>query len=41
MGPQHTILKEGTIEEVLDIVETSVPPDAGPAIYGTADDLAS
>jgi hypothetical protein len=41
MGPQHTILKEGTIEEVLDIVETSVPPDARPAIYGTADELAS
>jgi uncharacterized protein DUF6193 len=39
LGPQQTIIKEGTVEEVLDIVEGSVPSDAGPAIYGTADDL--
>jgi hypothetical protein len=41
MGLQHRLLKEGTIEEVLDIVEASAPTNAGPAIYGTADDLAS
>ena len=40
MGPQHRALKEGTIEAVLDVVETSVPPNAYLAIYGTADDLA-
>lgn len=40
MTPHHTVLKQGTIAEVLDIVEASVPPETGPAIYGTADDLA-
>jgi hypothetical protein len=41
MTPHHTVLKEGTIEDVLDIVEARVPTNTGPAIYGTADDLAN
>jgi hypothetical protein len=30
---------EGTVEEMLDLVERSLPPDVGPAIFGTAEDL--
>jgi Family of unknown function (DUF6193) len=34
-----TQLAEGGPEEMLDIVEGELPPDIGPAIFGTADDL--
>lgn len=32
-------LAEGTPEEMLDVLEGTLPPDIGPAIFGTADDL--
>jgi uncharacterized protein DUF6193 len=39
LGPNRRLLGEGTLEEVLDIVERTVPPDTGPAVHGNADDL--
>lgn len=39
IGPDQKVFGEGTVQEVLDILEGSLPPDIGPAIYGTADDL--
>lgn len=39
VGPDQKVFGEGTVQEVLDILEGSLPPDIGPAIYGTADDL--
>lgn len=39
LGPDNRLLGEGTVEEVLDIFERTLPRDTGPAIYGTADDL--
>ena len=32
-------LVEGTVEEMLDMAERSIPQGIGPAIFGTADDL--
>jgi hypothetical protein len=40
LGPDCKLVAEGTIEEVLDVVERSLPSDTGPAILGTAADLA-
>ena len=35
----RSLIGEGTIEQVLDILEGTLPADIRPAIYGTADDL--
>lgn len=35
----RSLLGEGSLEEVLDIVEGTVPPDVGPAVHGNAHDL--
>jgi uncharacterized protein DUF6193 len=39
LGPDRRPLGEGTIEEVLDLLERVLPSDTGPAILGTADDF--
>jgi Family of unknown function (DUF6193) len=36
---QGNLLAEGTVEEMLDMIERSIPQDIGPAIFGTAADL--
>ena len=35
----HNVIGEGSIEEVLDMLERTIPPNTGPAIFGTAEDL--
>jgi Family of unknown function (DUF6193) len=39
LGLDRKIVAEGTIEEVLDVIEQSLPSDTGPAILGAAADL--
>jgi hypothetical protein len=38
---EHEILGEGTAEEVLDLLVVNLPPGCGPAVNGTAVDLAN
>jgi hypothetical protein len=39
IGPGNQLLAKGAVEEMLDMLELSMPQDVGPAIFGTADDL--
>ena len=36
---EHEILGEGTVEEVLDLLVANLPPNCGPAVNGTAEDV--
>ncbi len=36
LGPGLSLVKEGTIDEVLDALEQTLPPETGPAIFGNA-----
>ena len=39
LGSYRRLIGQGAIEQVLDVLERTLPADLGPAIYGTADDL--